>query len=50
VTLEDFVVLGARVGVNNHVTISEGTTCRDIDRRSGMCQRERGMAERQQSR
>jgi UDP-3-O-[3-hydroxymyristoyl] glucosamine N-acyltransferase len=24
VTLEDFVVLGARVGVNNHVTIGEG--------------------------
>ena len=23
-TLEDFVVLGARVGVNNHVTIGEG--------------------------
>jgi UDP-3-O-[3-hydroxymyristoyl] glucosamine N-acyltransferase len=24
VTIEDFVVLGARVGVNNHVTIGEG--------------------------
>ncbi|MGE3149150.1 MAG: UDP-3-O-(3-hydroxymyristoyl)glucosamine N-acyltransferase, partial [Pseudorhodoplanes sp.] len=24
VTLEDFVVLGARVGVNNHLTIGEG--------------------------
>ncbi len=36
-TLEDFVVMGARVGVNNNVTIGEGAQIAGDQRRSWRC-------------